>query len=122
MDTATTVSIYAIGYADDTYGVGGETISLEKPLEATQKWIVDTGQGVNLKKSVAFSTEDPEEREALKIGGDAIPTGGGILVPGSGDTHEPQPGHGTAARRENEESRRAPVAAVWGSRRYVQES
>ena len=73
MDMDTTVRIYAIGYADDTYGVGGETGSLKRPLEATQKWIVDTGQGVNSKKSVAFSTEDPEGREDLKIGGDTIP-------------------------------------------------
>ena len=72
-DTTTTVCIHAMGYADDTYGMGEETATLKQPLEATQKWIVDTGQGVNSNKSVAFSTEDLEEREVLRIGGDGIP-------------------------------------------------
>ena len=65
--------ISATGYADDTYGLGISLPSLQGALEHTQLWLCLTGQDVNGKKSVAFTTEKKSSTLGLIISGASIP-------------------------------------------------
>ena len=47
----------ALGYADDTYGFAAGSNTLTPLLDCTTDWLEDTGQGVNAKKSVGFSSD-----------------------------------------------------------------
>ena len=66
------VEISAMGYADDTYGLGTSLRSLQGALEQTQLWLCVTGQDVNGKKSVAFTTEKESSTVDLIISGASI--------------------------------------------------
>ena len=48
----------ALGYADDTYGFAARNSTLTPLLDCTSTWVDDTGQGVNAKKSVGFSSDE----------------------------------------------------------------
>ena len=48
----------ALGYADDTYGFAAGNSTLTPLLDCTSTWLDDTGQGVNAKKSVGFSSDE----------------------------------------------------------------
>ena len=61
-----------MGYADDTYALSAKGASLAPHMRLTQEWLEDTKQGVNAKKSVAFSTSC-DGPEGASIGGVAFP-------------------------------------------------
>ena len=67
------IMISAMGYADDTYGLGTSLGTLQGALDQTQLWLRLTGQEVNGKKSVSFSTEKEQDSVELAICGANIP-------------------------------------------------
>ena len=58
----------ALGYADDTYGLAAGGTPLTPLLQCTEEWLQDTGQGVNAKKSVGFSSSSLEPVKAELLG------------------------------------------------------
>ena len=73
LDQVLEVGISAMGYADDTYGLGTSLGSLQGALDQTQIWLRLTGQEVNGKKSVSFTTEEVPRDVGLAISGADIP-------------------------------------------------
>ena len=63
--------ITALGYADDTYGVASRQQSVQPLLECTHRWLQETGQDVNPKKSVIFII--PEHDETVQMRGVPFP-------------------------------------------------
>ena len=59
----------SLGYADDTYGLAAGGTPLTPLLQCTEEWLQDTGQGVNAKKSVGFSSSssEPVKEELLGV-------------------------------------------------------
>ena len=47
----------ALGYADDTHGFAVGSNTLAPLFHYTKEWLDDTGQGVNAKKSLGFSSD-----------------------------------------------------------------
>ena len=58
----------ALGYADDTYGFAAGSNTLTPLLDCTSTWLQDTGQGVNAKKSVGFSSDKQHPVQAALQG------------------------------------------------------
>ena len=92
------VEISAMGYADDTYGLGTSLRSLQGALEQTQQWLRLTGQDVNGKKSVAFTTEEGQHR-GLDHQRRQHPREGGVQMSGGGHPDTPQCKNGTPTSR-----------------------
>ena len=64
--------ITALGYADDTYGLGTVRPRTQRPLERTQQWMIDIRQAVNPLKSVSFQV-GLADKDPLRMGREPFP-------------------------------------------------
>ena len=64
--------ITALGYADDTYGLGTARPCTQRLLERTEEWLTDTGQAVNPLKSVSFQV-GLADKDPLRMGREPFP-------------------------------------------------
>ena len=64
--------ITALGYADDTYGLGSARPRTQRLLERTEEWLTDTGQAMNPLKSVSFQV-GLADKDPLRMGREPFP-------------------------------------------------
>ena len=105
-----------MGYADDTYGLGTSLRSLQGALEQTQLWLCLTGQDVNGKKSVAFTTEKKSSTVDLIISGASIPQKEEFRCLGGGNPATQQCKNGNPTSRQDAASGGTLVPEVWSTR------
>ena len=67
-----TLTVGAVGYADDCYPIRQTVPELEAPMQMTSRWLQKTGQVINASKSLSFEVNNAKASK-VELDGEVLP-------------------------------------------------